>query len=148
MDEIRVNKREAIPLIGGLLIIIIGPLYFVYFTDSFSDNQVLKFTCPPVSIFLIYITYGQIRRLLIGSVITLTRDKILIQDKNRIKNYRWTDIKTIKVEERTISEPGRSYAQIILMIWKKSDQTPDTFNVSDIEISSDELRTLISKYNL
>jgi hypothetical protein len=147
VDEIRVNKRKTITLIVGLIIIIIGPLYFVYFTDSFSDNLVIKFICAPVSIFLLYITYGQIRRLLIGPVITLTSDKILIQDKNQIKNYRWTDIKTIKVEEKTISEPGRSYAQIILMIWKISDQIPDTFNVSDIEISSDELRGLISKYN-
>ena len=76
----------------------------------------------------------------------MTSDRLEFRDINKVVNYRWTDIQSIKVERVDKSSFGRIYQQSFATIWTKSKNNSDTYNISDLEESTDDLRSLINRY--
>ncbi|WP_127122586.1 hypothetical protein [Chryseotalea sanaruensis] len=143
--RIGVNKIKAISFLIIMLGMVILPPYFVYFTDNHSDNLVLKVVCLPVVIFLGYYMYKLfIKRIFLGSIITLSQDELVVKDEDKVYHYRWLEIKTVKVEGVVAENSNaRSTEQTILTIWSTTKKAPDVFNISDLAKSGDEIRSLI-----
>jgi len=146
--EIGVNKIKAIPFLTIMIALVMLPPYFVYFTDKLSDTPILKFTCLPVATYLAYYTYRLlIARLFLGPIITLTHDKLIVKNEDKVHNYHWTEIRTVKVEVVvTKNSNAQSTEQTCLTIWSTTKKDPDVFYISDLEMSGDEIRSLINEY--
>ena len=147
--EIRVDRVRTILLALVMTALVIVPPYIVYFTNVLSDNPTLKFTCLPIAIFLGYYTYRLlIQRLLMGPIIILTTDLMVVRDKGKVHQYRWSEIRTVKVEIVTVDNAvgPRTSKQPTLTIWSTTKKGSDSYPISDLERDTDEIRSLINEY--
>jgi hypothetical protein len=142
--EIGVNKLKT--SLGALALIAFGlaPAYFIDFNNLTSQDIAF----PLIAIFMFYCSYRFfIKRLLMGPIITLTKDSMRVKHENTEQNYRWTSIKKVKVEVVTEKNyEGKDTSHTMLTIWTTIKNKPDEYHISDLEKSSDEIRDLIMSY--
>lgn len=144
--EIGVNKLKA--SVGALTFIAIGiaPFYFVDLNNL--TPQDIAF--PPIAIFMFYASYRYfIKRLLMGAIITLTKDLLIVKDEGKVNTYRWATVKRVKVEvvtEKNMNNKDVSYT--MLTVWTTLSNKSDLFHISDLEMKSDEIRELINTYTV
>jgi hypothetical protein len=146
IDKVKIGVNKLKASLGALVTIAFGivPFYFVDLDNLTSQDIVF----PPITIFMLYISYRYfIRRLLLGPIITLTKESMTVKDEDRVNIYRWTNLKKVKVgvvTEKNIE--GRNVSHTILTVWTTTNDKSDEFHVSDLENSSDEIRDLINGY--
>ncbi|WP_421978020.1 hypothetical protein [Roseivirga seohaensis] len=142
--EIGVNKLKT----GFFALILIGlalsPMYFIDFNNIVAQDIItLSF-----STFMCYCSYRYfIKRILMGPIITLTREFIKVKDEDTEHIYTWATIKKVKVEvvtEKNIE--GKDVSRTMLSIWTTTKDKLDEFFISDIEMNSDDIRELINSY--
>ena len=82
-----------------------------------------------------------------GPIVTLTKYSITIKDDDTEHTYDWTSVKRIKVEVVTEKNvEGKDVSRTMLTVWTTIANTYDEFNISDLEMNSDEIRELINSY--
>jgi hypothetical protein len=146
--EIRVRKLRAVFFVALLLVFIIGPFYLVDFTELTSKDINLIVIYPAVSVLLLYLGYKySFKRILMGPIITLTKEAMIVKDDDTAHTYRWTTIKKAKVEVVTQREfNGENSSRTMLIVWTTTRDASDEFNISDLELNADQIRDLIRNY--
>ena len=143
--EIGVNKLKT--SLGALLLITSGivPFYFID-PDNLTSQEIIFL---PIGIFMVYCSYRYfIRRLLMGPIITLTKESMTVKDEDRVNIYRWSTLKKVKVEVMTEKNTeGNDVSHTMLTVWTRTNNKSDEFHISDLELDSDEIRALINDYN-
>ncbi len=137
--EIKYDKKKAWTTIGYLTFCVIGSTYFVYLTDTFADNKVLRYIMLPLNAVMLYYVYKLTTKILDKeSVITLTADTIEFQENLRLTIIKWSDIKDLKVT--TDTNDKRSSMTIVTNFETK------TIDITGLDKSPDELNKLIEIY--
>jgi hypothetical protein len=142
--EIRVNRLKA--SLGALFLIGAG-IFSVYMIDfhNFVINDIILLLGSAVMWYCSYHYF--IRRILMGPIITLTRESLIVKKGDTVHTYRWTFIKKTKVEEVTTrNSDGSNSSHTMLTVWSTIQNTPDEFHISDLEKGADEIRELIGSY--
>ena len=82
-----------------------------------------------------------------GPIITLSNNSLNIKDRDTFYTYKWSTIKNFTVEvvtERNINSKYVSHT--VLTLWTTAKDSSDEFQISDLEMDSDEIRKLINEY--
>ena len=82
-----------------------------------------------------------------GPIITLTKDSMIIKNDDSVHNYRCTTLRKTKVEVMTETTlEGKKVSRTVLTVWTSTKDRSDEFHISDLEMNSNEIRTLINNY--
>jgi len=137
--EIKYDKKKTWATIAYLTFCVIGSTYFVYLTDTFADNKVLKYIMLPLNAVILYYVFKLTTKILDKeSVITLTTDEIEFQNNPRPTKIKWTDIKDIKVENQ--KDDGKSIMTIVTNFDTK------TIDITGLDKKPDELYKLVESF--
>jgi hypothetical protein len=146
MDKVEIGVNKLKTTLGALGIIAIGiaPAHFIDFNNLTPQDIIL----PPIACFMFYCSYRYfIKRLLMGPIITLTKDSMTVKNDDMVNTYRWTTIKKVKVELVTEKNmEGQDVSHTMLTVWTTTKDKPDAFHISDLEMNIDEIRELINNY--
>ena len=119
----------------------IGCTYMAFFTKTFATNQIFKIVVVPLSLFVLYGVFTQVRKIFDDtSVITLTKNYIEINEYGQPQTFSWTEIKELRIEKRQTS---KSEVDILTI---KSDTRNKEVNISTLNKSVDDIRGLIKNY--
>jgi hypothetical protein len=112
-----------------------------FFTKTFATNQIFKIVVVPLSIFVLYGVFTQLRKVLDNiSIITLTATYIEIYEDGQPQKFSWTEIKELTIEKKQTS---KSEVNILTI---KSDARTKEVNISTLDKSVDDIRGLIKNY--
>jgi hypothetical protein len=139
--EIRYDKRKLLIGIVIMTALTIGCTYMAFFTKTFATNQIFKIVVVPLSIFVLYGVFTQLRKVLDNiSIITLTATYIEINEDGQPQKFSWTEIKELTIEKKQTS---KSEVDILTI---KSDARTKEVNISTLDKSVDDIRGLIKNY--
>lgn len=137
--EIKYDKKKAFTSIAYLTFCVLGSTYFVYLTDTFADNKVLKYIMLPLNLVMIYYVFKLTTKILNKeSVITLTQDEIEFQDNPTPTKIKWKDIKDLKIEES--KDSGKSLMTITTTFGTK------TIDIAGLDKKPDDIFKLVETF--
>ncbi len=137
--EIKYDKKKAWTTIAYLTFCVIGSTYFIYLTDTFADNKILRYIMLPLNAVMLYYVFKLTTKILDKeSVITLTSDEIEFQDDPRPTKIKWADIKDLKVENK--KEDGKTVMTIVTNLETK------TVDITGLDRKPDDLYKLVESF--
>ena len=132
--EIRYDKRKLLIGIVIMTALTIGCTCMAFFTKTFATNQIFKIVVVPLSIFVLYGVFTQLRKVLDNiSIITLTATYIEIYEDGQPQKFSWTEIKELTIEKKQTS---KSEVDILTI---KSDARTKEVNISTLDKSVDDI---------